>query len=362
MQTKEFEYLLPKELIAQEPIEPRDSSKLLVLERRKQAVRDEKFGDILNYLKEGDILVLNDSRVIPVRLPARKITGGKAEVFLLKNSGGGRWEALVKPNVPSGTELFLCEDRAVHPVRENPEGERDKVVPPCGMAFSNGVKILEKTADGSRIVEFSSSETAQLALEKYGQVPLPLYIKKPLINPDRYQTVYAKKEGSVAAPTAALHFTTELLKRIEAKGVEIVYLTLHMGWGTFRPIKEDTVEKHRLPDEYYNVSDLVAQKINAAKKEGRRVIACGTDVVRTLETVGQNGAIKSGEGMTSFFITPGYKFKIVNLLITNLHLPRSSHLVLVSTFAGKDFVLRAYQYAIEKKFRFYTFGDATLVI
>lgn len=337
MKTREFEYSLPKELIAQDPIEPRDSSRLLVLERKKNAVREDIFRNVLNYLNPGDVLVLNDTKVIPARLSAKKSSGGRVEVFLLRNLGRGRWQALVRPaaRLPVGIEVSVGEG-----------------IP---------VKILERTIEGGRIVQFPSSQVGEIALRRFGQVPLPPYIKKPISDPRRYQTVYAKKKGSVAAPTAALHFTPRLLRWIEDKGVAIVYITLHMGLGSFRPIREDMLEKHRMPVEYYQVSESVAKKVNETKGKGNRVVACGTDVVRALEAAG-NGRLKPKEATTDLFITPGYKFRFVDILITNLHLPRSSHLVLLSAFAGRDFVFEAYQYAINKRFRFYTFGDATIVI
>lgn len=366
METREFEYSLPKVLIAQRPIEPRDSSRLLVVERKEKKVKEDIFRNVIDYLNPGDILVLNDTKVIPARLSARKRSGGKVEVFLLnpvrnfrdkadnrksknkdkksvisngvKRLEGPRWEALVKPGarVPVGTKLILGEDIQL--------------------------VVLERRDEGNRIIEFSSSQILNLALARYGQTPLPPYIKEPISNPGRYQTVYAKKEGSVAAPTAALHFTPRLLRQIEDKGVAIVYITLHMGWGSFRPIREEVISAHKLPTEYYQVPENVAKKVKEAKEEKKRIIACGTDVVRALETATEDGILKPGEGTTSLFITPGYKFKIVDTLITNLHLPRSSHLVLVSAFAGRDFIFKAYQYAMDRRFRFYTFGDATIVI
>jgi S-adenosylmethionine:tRNA ribosyltransferase-isomerase len=338
METKKFDYSLPKELIAQTPASPRDSSRLLVLDRKKKRVGDDVFKNIINYLSPGDVLVLNDTRVIPARLPARRASGGKAEIFLLKKLEGARWEALVKPGakLPPGEKVIIREDI--------------------------NVKILEKTVDGHRIIEFLSPCTGELALREFGQVPLPPYIKKPISDPDRYQTIYAEKNGSVAAPTAALHFTSTLLEQIENKGIIILYLTLHMGLGSFQPIREETVEDHKIPPEYYSIPEITARKVNQAKKDGKKIIACGTDVVRALETGAKNERLRSGCGNTSLFIINNYKFKIVDTLITNLHLPRSSHLVLVSAFAGRDFVLRAYQYAVNKKFRFYTFGDATIVI
>jgi S-adenosylmethionine:tRNA ribosyltransferase-isomerase len=338
METKKFDYFLPKELIAQTPLEPRDSSRLLVLNRKKKTIEDDAFKNVTNYLSPGDVLVLNDTKVIFARLPARRISGGKAEVFLLKKLEGGRWEALVKPGakLPPEAEVIIGEDIKV--------------------------KILEKSVDGKRILKFFPPSTGELAMDKFGQIPLPPYIKKSISDIDRYQTIYAEKDGSVAAPTAALHFTPTLLKQIEDKGIIILYLTLHMGPGSFVPIREEIVEDHRMPPEYYSLPETTVKKINRAKESGRKIIACGTDVVRALETQVRNGKLQSGCGNTSLFITNNYKFKIVDILITNLHLPRSSHLVLVSAFAGRDFVLRAYQHAIEKKFRFYTFGDATVII
>lgn len=350
METKKFDYFLPKELIAQTPLEPRDSSRLLVLERKKKTIECSTFRNVINYLSPGDVLVLNDTRVIPARLPARRISGGRAEVFLLKKLEGDRWEALVKPGakLPPGAEVIIGEN--INPVRYG--------------KLSNGVKIkiLEKSVDGRRILKFLPPGTGELAMGEFGQVPLPPYIKKPISDPDRYQTIYAEKDGSVAAPTAALHFTPTILKQIEDKGIVILRLTLHMGLGSFVPIREEIVEDHRMPLEHYSLPEITAKRINQAKERGKKIIACGTDVVRALETSTRNGRLQSGCGNTSLFITNNYKFKIVDTLITNLHLPRSSHLVLVSAFAGRDFVLRAYQYAVDKKFRFYTFGDATIII
>lgn len=339
MQTKEFEYHLPEELIAQSPVEPRDASRLLVIERNAGSITERVFTDIVDYFRAGDLLILNNTRVIPARLPAKRAGGGKAEVFLLKDLGNGRWEALVKP----GNKIFVDSTLTVG----------DNIT----------VNVADKTAEGGRVVQFSSSEQAARALRDFGLVPLPPYIKRPLADASRYQTVYAAIEGSVAAPTAALHFTRELLDRLKAKGVIIGYTTLHMGLGSFRPIKEERLETHRMPVEYLCIPKEVAGQVNQAKLEGRRVVACGTDVVRTLESAARGaGRIKAFRGTTGLFITPGYKFKVVDMIITNLHLPRSSHLVLVSAFAGRDLIFKAYVRAIESKFRFYTFGDATLIL
>lgn len=338
METKEFEYYLPPELIAQTPVEPRDSSRLLILNRQERSVDEGIFRDVVNFIKPGEVLVLNDTRVIPARLQGRLPTGGKAEVFLLKTMGEGRWEALIKPG------------RRLQPGS-------------CVLFGGVEVEVLEKTSYGGRTIKFPSDEAVHHIQEVYGTIPLPPYIKTPLTDHERYQTVFSLREGSTAAPTAALHFTPRLLKELEDKGVEIVYITLHMGLTSFRPIKEEVLEEHKLEKEYFSLSPETAFKINRAKEKGLRVFACGTDAVRTLETAGQEDRlVEEGEGYTELFILPGYKFKVVDALITNLHLPRSSHLVLVSAFAGKDLVFEAYRYAIEKRFRFYSFGDVTLIL
>lgn len=338
MLTKTFEYHLPEELIAQTPVEPRDSSRLMVIDRKNRTVMERRFSDIVDFFSPGDVLVLNNTRVIAARLPARRPGGGKAEVFLLKDLGNAQWEALVKPGakIPVGTVLSL----------------------------QNGVtiQILATTPDGGRIVAFSSPEAVRSALDEVGQVPLPPYIKQSLADPSRYQTVYASVEGSVAAPTAALHFTPQLLDILRAKGVTIVFTTLHMGLGSFRPIKAESLEMHKMPVEIIQVNQEVADTINQAKKSGRKVIACGTDVVRTLESAATpNGLVMPFAGTTNLFITPGYRFKVIDRFITNLHLPRSSHLVLVSAFAGIELIREAYSFAVERKFRFYSFGDATFM-
>lgn len=345
MQTKEFEYYLPGELIAQTPIEPRDASRLLVIDRRARSVTGRVFSEIIDYFEAGDLLILNNTKVIPARIAARRQGGGKAELFLLKDLGDGRWEALVNPGkkIPVNSILTLGET-----------GEKSDQIT---------AEVIGKTVEGGRIVRFSSSEQAQAALKNLGQVPLPPYIKKPITDGSRYQTVYASIEGSVAAPTAALHFTPGLLARLKSKGIFIGYTTLHMGLGSFRPIKEELLEAHRMPVEQLCIPEDVAHMVNQAKQEGRRVVACGTDVVRTLESAAvSHGLIAPFQGTTGLFITPGYRFKVVDTVITNLHLPRSSHLVLVSAFAGRDLIFEAYGYAVKNKFKFYTFGDATLIL
>jgi len=337
--TKEFEYHLPEELIAQTPIEPRDSSKLLVIDRSNLKVSGRKFSDIKDYFRPGDVLILNNTKVIAARLPAKRPAGGKAEVFLLKDLGNNKWESLVNPGnkIPVGSSLVIGDQITV--------------------------KVLSLTNDGGRIIKFNHSDDVKSAHNGIGQVPLPPYIKTPISDPSRYQTVYASIEGSVAAPTAALHFTSALLDTLKETGVLIGYTTLHMGLGSFRPIKAENLESHIMPEEFLHVPQNVVDMVNSAKREGRRVVACGTDVVRTLESAAEEvGIIREYNGTTGLFITPGYQFKIVDMFITNLHLPRSSHLVLVSTFAGIDLIRQAYAYAVDEKFRFYTFGDATLII
>lgn len=339
MLTKQYEYHLPEEAIAQTPVEPRDSSRLLVIDRGNSSVSDRLFSDITDYFTKGDLLILNNTKVIGARLPGKLPSGGKCEVFLLKDLGGNSWEALVNPGrkMPVGSRITI--------------GSRIQI------------EIISQADDGARIIKFENEEDVKTALYDIGQVPLPPYIKTPITDPSRYQTIYASVEGSVAAPTAALHFTAELLDKIQAKGVSIGLTTLHMGLGSFRPIKAEDLDMHVMPEEYVQVPADVAEMVNRAKKEGRRVVACGTDVIRTLETAATGpGKIEPFSGPTRLFIKPGYKFKIIDMVITNLHLPRSSHLVLVSTFADIDLVRRAYSYAIDKKFRFYTFGDATLII
>lgn len=339
LKTEEFDYHLPQELIAQTPVDPRDSSQLLIIDRSTKVVSRGIFSQIIDYLEPGDVLVMNDTRVIMARLHGSRPTGGKAEVFLLRDMGEGRWEALVRPGgrLAPGSEIVLGD----------------------GMK----VKILERTAEGTRVVRFPSSGAAMIAMEKWGEVPLPPYIKEPLADPERYQTVLAQDWGSTAAPTATLHFTTELLQRIEEKGIKLALFTLHMGIASFRSIRTEFIEEHRLAPEFHRVSPELADAVNLAKAEGKRVIACGTDAVRALESAAdESGRIRPGSKWTSLFITPGYRFKVVDRLITNLHLPRSSHLVLVSAFAGRDFILQAYENAVRDRFRFLSFGDATIIL
>jgi S-adenosylmethionine:tRNA ribosyltransferase-isomerase len=345
MKTSDFDYFLPKELIAYFPKEKRDTSKLLVLHRKSGEIEHKAFSDILDYIQSGDVLVLNDTKVIPARLLGYKEkTKGKVEVLILKNIQGKIWEGLVNPSrrVKVGQPLIFDD------------------------LLLKG-KILEKKESGTSLIEFDFSGNFFQIIEKLGKVPLPPYIKRESKEEDKrnYQTVFAQKEGAVAAPTAGLHFTKELLERIKNKSAEIVYLTLHVGLGTFRPIKVDDFKEHKVEEEFFEISPETAKRINQAKKEKRRVIACGTTSVRSLETASENSKndfVQPQKGWTNQFIYPPYEFKIVDGLITNFHLPQSSLLLLVSAFAGRELILKAYQEAVARRYRFYSYGDAMLIL
>lgn len=341
MRVEEFDYYLPPELIAQQPVEPRDASRLLVLHRRDGSLEHRYFYELPLYLNPGDILVLNDTRVMPARLWGRKAgTGGRIEVLLLNRLDGDRWETLVRPGrrVPVGAELVFGQGELT-------------------------AKVLATTPTGGRVLEFTYEGNWEEILVRLGQVPLPPYIKSKLPDPERYQTVYARHPGSAAAPTAGLHFTPRLLKALQDKRVEIAYILLHVGLGTFRPVKEEIIEKHRMHAEYYAISPETARAINTARSRGGRVVAVGTTVVRALETVATpEGQICPGEGFTDIFIYPGYRFKAVDCLITNFHLPRSTLLMLVSAFAGRERILEAYRIAVQERYRFFSFGDAMLIL
>ena len=341
MKTSDFYYDLPKELIAQTPLEPRDSSRLLVLDREKQTLEHKHFYDIIDYLNEGDLLVANDSRVLPARIYGIKDeTGAKVEFLLLKQVANNRWETLCKP------------------------GKKAKV----GTKFSFGNGILRATVvevkdDGNRIVDFDCEENFFTTLDKIGQMPLPPYITHQLQDKNRYNTVYAEHSGSAAAPTAGLHFTPELLRKIEEKGVDIARVTLHVGLGTFRPVKVDDVENHHMHSEFYMINEEAAEKINHAKDRGGRVICVGTTSCRTIESAAdENGRLKACSGWTEIFIYPGYRFKTLDCLITNFHLPESTLIMLVSALAGKEHVMAAYEEAVKERYRFFSFGDAMLIL
>ncbi|MCX7992612.1 MAG: tRNA preQ1(34) S-adenosylmethionine ribosyltransferase-isomerase QueA [Fimbriimonadales bacterium] len=331
-----FDYVLPEELIAQEPVEPRDHSRLMVLHRAAQTIEHRRFYELPEYLQAGDTLVLNDTRVSAWRLQGRKPTGGQAEVFLLHPLADGRWHALVKPG------------------RRLPEGSRvmvDDVLE---------VVIEGKLEGGLRLVRLLSDEPPEQVLPRIGQVPLPPYIHKQLTDPERYQTVYAHQPGSAAAPTAGLHFTPALLERLKAQGVQVVSITLHVSLDTFRPLKTEQVEQHKMHGEWYTIAPEAAATINATRG---RIVAVGTTSIRTLESaaVGKR-TVQAGSAETHLYITPGYEFKVVDAIITNFHMPRTTMLVLVSAFAGREFVLKAYQEAVRERYRFLSFGDAMLIL
>lgn len=337
MTTKDFYYDLPPELIAQHPLEDRASSRLLCMNRKTGEIRHGHFRDIIEYLNPGDCLVMNNTRVIPARLyGVKEDTGGKIEFLLLKRLDINTWNVILKPGKRART------------------GAR--------FVFGEGLlkaEIIEVCDDGNRIVKFEYDGIWEEILDKLGEMPLPPYIKEKLSDKERYQTVYSKIEGSAAAPTAGLHFTNELIEEIKSKGVNIAYLTLHVGLGTFRPVSVENVEEHVMHTEHYEVSEEAADIINKTRSSGGRIIAVGTTSVRTLETVSQaDGTIQSQIGDTSIFIYPGYEFKAVDAIITNFHLPESTLLMLVSAFAGKENIFRAYNTAVKENYRFFSFGDA----
>ena len=341
MNTADFDFHLPEELIAQTPLEKRDASRLLVVNHKTGQMEDTHFDAIIDQLHPGDALVMNDTRVLPARLHGEKPeTGGHVELLLLKNTEGDNWEVLAKP------------------------AKRLKVG--AAISFGDGrltATVLEELEHGGRIVRFHYQGFFLEVLESLGEMPLPPYIHEKLKDRERYQTVYAKENGSAAAPTAGLHFTKELLAKIEAKGVKLVYLTLHVGLGTFRPVSVDNVDEHEMHSEFYTLSDEAAETLRQVKASGKRVIAVGTTSIRTLETIGSkfNGEIKAESGWTNIFIKPGYDWKVVDAFSTNFHLPKSTLVMLVSAFAGRELVLSAYQHAIDEKYRFFSFGDAMFI-
>ncbi|EOA3018744.1 tRNA preQ1(34) S-adenosylmethionine ribosyltransferase-isomerase QueA [Enterococcus faecalis] len=341
LSTEDFDFDLPEELIAQTPLKDRASSRLLVVNKETGDMEDKHFHDILDELQPGDALVMNNTRVLPARLYGEKPeTGGHLEVLLLTNTEGDTWETLIKPakRAKVGTEIQFGDGRLKAVVKEELE-------------------------HGGRIIEFKYDGIFLEILESLGEMPLPPYIKERLDDPDRYQTVYAEENGSAAAPTAGLHFTKELLEEIKAKGVHLVYLTLHVGLGTFHPVSVDNIEEHHMHSEFYRLTEEAAKQLNEVRQAGGRIVAVGTTSIRTLETIGTkfNGEIQADSGWTDIFITPGYQFKVVEAFSTNFHLPKSTLVMLVSAFAGKDLTLAAYQHAIEEKYRFFSFGDAMFI-
>ncbi len=337
MQVKDFDYELPKELIAQHPLEPRDHSRLLVVDKENGELEHKHFYNLVEYLKPGDLLVFNDTRVIPARLHGYKDTGARVEVFLLTRLNTNDWEVLVKPGrkLRPGAKIKFSEDLS------------------C--------EIKEVTDFGGRVAHFIFNGIFEEILDRLGETPLPPYITEPLEDKERYQTVYSKERGSAAAPTAGLHFTPELMQKIKDMGIEEVFVTLHVGLGTFRPVSETTIEDHVMHCEFYTVSKQAAEAINAAKATGRRIVAIGTTSVRTLEAAGASGTMQVGGNWTKIFIYPGYKFRFVDALVTNFHLPQSTLLMLVSALSSRNIMLAAYAVAVQERYRFFSFGDAMFI-
>ena len=337
MLVTDFDYELPQELIAQHPMEPRDHSRLLVVDKKTGEIEHKHFYDLVNYLKPGDVLVFNDTRVIPARLHGTKDTGAHVEVFLLTRRDATDWEVLVRPGkkLQVGAKIHFSDELS------------------C--------EVIEHTDFGGRVVRFKYDGIFEEILDHLGETPLPPYITAPLEDKERYQTVYNRERGSAAAPTAGLHFTKELLQKIKEIGCEEVFVTLHVGLGTFRPVSEAKIEDHKMHKEFYTVSQEAADAVNKAKAEGRRIIAVGTTAVRTLEAAGADGQLHAGSSWTNIFIYPGYKFRLVDDLVTNFHLPQSTLLMLVSTLSTREIMLQTYKKAVEEKYRFFSFGDAMFI-
>ncbi len=337
MLVTDFDYELPQEQIAQHPTEPRDQSRLLVVDKLTGEMEHKHFYDLVEYLNPGDLLVFNDTRVIPARLRGIKDTGAHVEVFLLTRKNETDWEALVRPGkkLQIGSKINFSEELS------------------C--------EVIAHTDFGGRVVRFKFDGIFEEILDRLGETPLPPYITAPLEDKERYQTVYSRERGSAAAPTAGLHFTEELLRKIKEKGCEEVFVTLHVGLGTFRPVSEAKIEDHKMHKEFYTVSQQAADAVNKAKAEGRRIIAVGTTAVRTLEAAGEDGVLRAGNGWTNIFIYPGYKFRLVDELVTNFHLPQSTLLMLVSTLSTREIMLQTYKTAVEEKYRFFSFGDAMFI-
>ncbi len=337
MNVKDFDYELPQELIAQTPIEPRDASRLLVMDKKTGALEHRHFYDLPEFLHPGDVLVFNDTRVIPARLHGVKSTGAHVEVFLLTRKNATDWEVLVKPGkkLQIGSTIHFGEELS------------------C--------EVMDHTDFGGRVVRFHYQGIFEEILDRLGETPLPPYIHEKLKDSERYQTVYNRERGSAAAPTAGLHFTKELLQKIKDLGVEEVFVTLHVGLGTFRPVNEEKIEDHKMHREFYTVSQQAADTLNKAKQEGRRIIAVGTTSVRTLESAGSTGEMKAGGNWTSIFIYPGFHFQFVDALITNFHLPQSTLIMLVSALSSREHILHAYQVAVREQYRFFSFGDAMFI-
>lgn len=341
LKTSDFDYDLPHELIAQTPLKERDEARMLVLNARTGEYKDDYFYDILDYLHPGDAIVMNDSRVMPARIYGVKPdTGGHLEVLLLNNTEGDEWETLVKParRAKVGTKI----------------------------SFGNGeltATVTKELEHGGRMIKFHYNGIFMEILDKLGEMPLPPYIKEKLDDPEMYQTVYSKEIGSAAAPTAGFHWTKELLKKVEEKGIKLVYLTLHVGLGTFRPVSEENIEDHKMHSEFYSLSKEAADTLNEVRQSGGRIIATGTTAIRTLETIGTkfDSEIRPDSGWTDIFIKPGYKWKVVDAFITNFHLPKSTLVMLVASFTGRKNILNAYKHAVKERYRFFSFGDCMFI-
>ncbi len=338
MLVTDFNYELPQELIAQHPMEPRDHSRLLVVDKCTGALEHRHFYDLPDYLRPGDVLVFNDTRVIPARLHGTKDTGAHVEVFLLTRRNASDWEVLVRP------------------------GKKLQVGAKINFSAELSCEVIEHTDFGGRVVRFAFTGIFEEILDRLGETPLPPYITAPLEDKERYQTVYNRARGSAAAPTAGLHFTKELLQKIKDKGCEEVFVTLHVGLGTFRPVSEANIEDHKMHKEFYTVPQAAADAVNKAKAEGRRIIAVGTTAVRTLEAAGADGILKAGSSWTNIFIYPGYQYRFVDALVTNFHLPQSTLLMLVSALSSREIMLAAYKVAVEERYRFFSFGDAMFIV
>lgn len=338
MDISDFDYDLPEECIAQLPVEPRDSSRLMVLDPSNHTIEHRRFFQLGDFLKQGDVLIFNDTRVIPARLIGARDTGGKVEVFLLRQMDKDQWEALVKP------------------------GKKMRIGSVVHFGEELSCEIVAHTDFGGRIVRFIYDGIFEEILDRLGNMPLPPYIHEKLENRERYQTVYSRVKGSAAAPTAGLHFTESLMEELRRKGIQFGFITLHVGLGTFRPVHVDTIEDHVMHSEFYSVPTETAELIHMAKKEGRRVVAVGTTSIRTLEAAASStGTVEAGSGWTNIFIYPGYEFKVVDAVITNFHLPKSTLIMLISAFAGRAFTLEAYRTAVAEAYRFFSFGDAMLI-
>lgn len=338
MKLRDFYYHLPKELIAQHPAEPRDHARLMLYDKETGAVEHKVFYELIDELHEGDVLVFNDSRVIPARLYGKRVpTGGKVEVLLLTPVGEDTWEVLVKPGKKAlpGTTIEFPEGLTAH--------------------------VVDRTDFGGRVVRFEYDGIFDDIIDRIGEMPLPPYIHEKLDDPNEYQTVYANERGSAAAPTAGLHFTDDMLQRIREKGVQEVFVTLHVGLGTFRPVEEENIEDHEMHSEFYSITKEAADTINKAKAEGRRIIAVGTTSIRTLESASTTGTLAAGSGWTNIFIYPGYTFHMVDALVTNFHLPESTLLMLISALSTREKILQAYETAVQEKYRFFSFGDAMFI-